>query len=162
MKDDRDDNLAHYLSNHLAGSVAGVELVKMMISENRGKELAPFLQVLLKELEEDQEVVRRCLKEMGRRGNMIKEMGAWTIEKLAFSPLTGLADASLLRPVVELEGILIGTLGRHAMWRLLERFHQNDPRFAFVDFTFLRERAERQAEELERHRQQAGAVATAR
>lgn len=153
------DNLEHYLTNHLAGSVAGVELVKMTAAENRGTPLGEYLHRLQRELEEDQEVLRRILKEMGKRESMVKEMGAWTLQKLAFSPLTGLADNSTLRPVVELEGILVGTLGRRAMWVLLERYHSEDRRLSFANFTHLRERADRQVEELEGYRKEAAAVA---
>jgi hypothetical protein len=154
-----DNNLAQYLDNHLAGSVAGIELVKTMISEQRGTSLSIFLEKLLQELQEDQDVVRRALKELGQKESKVKGMGAWTLEKLAFSPLTGLADNSDLRPVVELEAILLATLGRCGMWLLLERFHHRYPCLAFTDFGLLRQRADRQAEELERYRQEAAASA---
>lgn len=154
-----DNNLAQYLDNHLAGSVAGIDLVKTMISEQRGTNVAIFLEKLLQELQDDQDVVRRALKELGQKETKVKGMGAWALEKLAFSPLTGLAYNSELRPVVELEAILLATLGRRGMWLLLERFHDRYPCLSFTDFGMLRQRADRQAEELERYREEAAASA---
>lgn len=154
-----ESDLSQYLNNHLAGSVAGIELVKKTAAENRGTGLGSYMERLLKELEEDQDTVRRLLKAMGRTENRVKEAGAWALEKLAFSPLSGLADSSSLRPLMEVEGILLGTMGRRGMWILLERFYRGDARLAIADFGLLRQRAERQAEELERFREEAAAAA---
>jgi hypothetical protein len=149
-----DHNLRKYLNAHLTGSVAGIELVKRAAEENRGSDLGSFLKSLLTELEEDRVTVRRILKATGKDEDILKKLGGWMLEKVAESRLHDLAgDSPHMRRVIELEGIIMGTSGRICMWRLLELFHRNDPRLKFADFTFLRQRAEEQADELELYRQ---------
>lgn len=152
-------DLGYYLNNHIAGSVAGIELVKQMVNENRGSELAHFLEKLKVELEEDQEMVRRMLKAIDQKESYTKELGAWLLEKLAVAPIAGITQSPYLRRVVELEAILLGSQGRIAMWTMLEKLFQADPRLTFADFTALRERAQRQARELDSFREAAAAAA---
>lgn len=138
----------------MAGSVAGIEMVKRVADENPSSELGAFVTRLLGELEEDREMVRRIIRATGKDEEILKKLGGWMLEKVAESRLNDLAgDSPYMRRVIELEGIIIGTYGRICMWRLLELFHRNDSRLSFADFTFLRKRAEEQAGELELYRQ---------
>lgn len=153
------ENLGFYLNNHLAGAVAGIELVRKIVEETRDSESGAWFGRFLAELEEDRETVRRLLREIGRSEDTVKKLGGWVMEKVAAGRLSSMAgDSTHLRRVVEIEGILLGTQGRITMWRLLERLH-DDRRLAVADFTFLRQRGERQAEELERFRQEQAAAA---
>ena len=64
------DNLESYLNDHLAGSVAAIELLDHLIDEQAGQPLEKFLVDLRDEVNSDQEALRlmrktRCGRKCG-------------------------------------------------------------------------------------------------
>jgi hypothetical protein len=143
--------LSIYLNDHLAGSTLGVELVKRASSENQGTPLGDYLEALRREIEEDRATLVRLMDKLGVRRNRGKVSAAWIAEKVGRLKLNGqLTGHSPLSPLVELESLHLGINGKLDLWKALG--HSLGPRVEGIDFDPLIRRAERQAEELERHR----------
>lgn len=147
-----------YLNDHLAGATFGVELARRMRGEYEGAELGGFLGQLAREVEQDRDTLREVMATVGVEEDRVKQVAAWTGEKVARLKLNGrVLSRSPLTPVVELEGLMLGVTSKAALWRMLAELH--DPRLEGTDFDGLLERAERQREQLERHRIAAGRAA---
>lgn len=150
--------LAIYLNDHLAGSTVGVELARRARGSNEGTELGEFLAALTEEIEADRETLQDVMEAVGAGRDRLKVYGAWTGEKLGRLKLNGsLLGYSPLSRVVELEGLRLGVEGKACLWRMLSELA--DPRLAGFDFDALTVRAERQRDELERRRLEAGRLA---
>lgn len=148
--------LASYINNHLAGSVAGIELARRCLVSSRGTELGIFLQQLVHEMEEERSLLKQLLDKLGLPEQSVKKLGAWVFEKLGEIAIGDYARKHpALAQVFELEGVLLGSTARHGLWTLLEICRGTDERINFIDFGFYRSRAEKHCRELERHRQMA-------
>lgn len=153
MADMNEDHLAGYLNNHLAGSVGGIEVTKKCLDKNQGTPLGNFLARLLRELEEDQQVVKDLIRKIGKAEDTLKKIGTWALVKFAEPKLASYAgDNADLARLVELEAVLIGSRGRLGMWVVLEEIRHADPRLQGFDFASLRARAEEHIKILEEYR----------
>jgi hypothetical protein len=144
-------HLVTYLNDHLAGSVAGIELAESCLERNAGTPLGDFLAHLLRDLKEDQEVVRGMLARYGAGESGAKKATAWLAEKASRLKMVGVAYSDLSR-LQELEMLVVGIRGKLALWVALEEVGRADPRLHGIDFRTLQERAQRQMEEVERRR----------
>ncbi|HYI80433.1 MAG TPA: hypothetical protein VEW67_06200 [Thermoleophilaceae bacterium] len=150
--------LAIYLNDHLAGATAGVELARRARGSNEGTALGGFLTTLVTEIEEDRDTLQAVMASVGAGRDRLKVTGGWAGEKLGRLKLNGsLLGYSPLSRVVELEGLRLGVEGKACLWRMLRELA--DPRLSGFDFDALTARAERQRDELERHRLEAGRLA---
>ncbi len=59
--------LATYLNDHLAGSVAAIELLDYLRELSKGTERERVFTVLQSEIEEDQKVLKELLRGVGKR-----------------------------------------------------------------------------------------------
>jgi hypothetical protein len=149
-----------YLNDHLAGSVAGVELARRALAANEGNEYGRLLDRVLAEIEEDQAALRDVLARLEVPVARPKLAAAWAAEKVGRLKLNGqLRGYSPLSRLLELEGLVMGVRGKLALWRSLEQLAASDPRLAPVDLETLVARANAQLEELEAHRLRAAATA---
>ncbi|MEX1142500.1 MAG: hypothetical protein WD399_08350 [Thermoleophilaceae bacterium] len=147
-----------YLNDHLAGATGIVELVRRARGENEGTELGGFLSTLAAEIEQDRETLRELMASLEVGEDRVKQIAAWTAEKAGRLKLNGrLLGQSPLTPVVELEALQVGVTAKAALWRMLAEL--DDPRLAGPDFEGLTARAERQREQIDRHRIAAGRIA---
>lgn len=145
--------LATYLNDHLAGATAGRELARRSAASNRGSDLGRFLADLAGEIDEDRDALLSVMSDLGVGTDRIKVLGGWTAEKLGRLKLNGrLLGYSPLSRLVELEGLVLGVRGKLALWQALEVIQAGEPRLAKTDLAFLSQRAERQLDDLERHR----------
>jgi hypothetical protein len=152
--------LATYLNDHLAGSTVGVELARRARGSNRGGELGGFLAELTAEIEDDRETLEEVMRAVDVGRDRVKVVGAWAGEKVGRLKLNGrLLGYSPLSRLVELEGLRLGVEGKACLWRLLRELA--DPRLSGFDFDALLARAERQRDELELRRLEAGRLALA-
>jgi hypothetical protein len=150
--------LAIYLNDHLAGSTVGVELARRARGSNEGTPLGDFLATLVMEIEEDRDTLQDVMEAVGAGRDRLKVVGAWAGEKAGRLKLNGsLLGYSPLSRVVEIEGLRLGVEGKACLWRMLRELA--DPRLSGFDFDALIARAERQRDELERHRLEAGRLA---
>lgn len=145
--------IATYLNDHLAGATAGRELARRSAASNRGSDLGRFLADLAGEIDEDRDALLSVMSALGVGTDRIKVLGGWTAEKLGRLKLNGrLLSYSPLSRLVELEGLVLGVSGKLALWQALEVIQAGEPRLAKIDLPSLSQRAERQLDELERHR----------
>lgn len=154
------ESLQTYLKDHLAGSVAAIELLSHLIATRAESSLVQFFSDLREEIKQDQNVLRKILEESGSEENSLKNAGAWLTEKLVRVKLKlenshegplGLLEA--------LEIIALGIEGKRLLWRALVVSRHSVPHFLRWDFSGLEERAREQRERVEAQRLEAAQVA---
>ena len=151
-----------YLNDHLAGSMAGLELAKRCCSNNEGTPLADYLRGFIAELEEDRAEVMRLIDSLGFPQDRLKVGAAWVAEKVGRLKLNGqITGYSDLSRLLELEGLCLGVEGKASLWRSLLSIAGTESQLAVTDLDGLLKRAERQREELEVHRLEAAKKALA-
>lgn len=148
-----DHLLRIYLNDHEAGQVVGRELARRSLSNNRGTEFGQFLQAFLDDLDGDAGVLRDAMAALGLSSDRVKQVAAWTVEKLGRLKLNGrVVGYSPLSRLEELEGLLLGVEGKLALWATLAEVVRRDDRLAGFDFTERERRAREQRRRLERLR----------
>jgi len=147
-----------YLQDHLAGSVAAVELVERAIAENEGNQLAVVLGGVLADIREDQDVLRGLLAGLDAGESPLKKAGAWLAEKAGRLKLGDTGEPAIQR-LEMLEALSLGILGKLALWRALQRVADRYPALAGVDLARLELRAREQHERIEAHRLEAAVEA---
>ncbi len=144
------ENLATYLNDHLAGSVAALELLDYLIKNTKDTVHEPFFRALRKEVALDQDVLRMILKQIGASESMARKAGAWLMEKVARAKLRVDGPAgSVMARLEALEALLLGITGKRALWQVLESSFEPSEGFNFVS---LARRAEQQIAAVESKR----------
>lgn len=156
-----DERLHIYLNDHLAGSVEAVELIKHFLASNPDGTLAASLRELLAEIKQDQAVLRDLRSRVKGRESRVKDAIAWLLDKLSRLKLNEFSRHRDLNRLEKLEELLLGVRGKLALWASLEAASGSDDRFSDVDFPELKQRAQQQLEEIERHRLEAARKAFA-
>lgn len=139
------DPLALYLNDHLAGSVAGLNLMDSLAAQTEGTALATRLRALADQVREDQQLVREVLDRLGAGERRLNQAAAWMTEKVSEGrlALTGRNHPALA--VFEgLESIALGLQGKLALFRALAEIESHDTRLTGFPFA---ERAVRTATE---------------
>ncbi len=153
-----EDRLGTYLSDHLAGAVAGIELCRRAAVNNADNEYGDFLQRLAGEFAADREQLEHVIAALDGRPDLRGQGIAWIGDKAprleSNEELVGYSPQSRL---AELEGLSLGVEARCCLWRTLLRV--GDPRLAAADIEELRQRAARQRAELEEYRLRAAGKA---
>ena len=154
------DLLGAYLSDHLAGSVAALDLIEKLRAHNEGTPLDAYLAELGPEIEADQEVLKQLIERIGEARNLVKQAGGWVVEKLTRvrvdERVTRSPDLSRL---LELEMLATGIDAKHALWQALRPIAAVNPDVAALDLDDLVSRAEAQRLGVEGHRVEAAARA---
>jgi hypothetical protein len=159
------DPLAAYLADHLAGSVAGIDLVDGLATaaDRAGdRERALWLRAVHDALESAQTELRAVMTRSNAREPMLKQAGGWIGEKVARVSLTLAAatEGPTLAWLNGLEALALGLQGQAALWRALDAtFTAGDPRRGTSDFTALERRAQTLFAEVDRARLAAAATA---
>ena len=155
--DDHDRLVGIYLRDHLAGSVAALELIERSARSNEANELGAFLTGLHAEIREDKETLLEVMATLAVEPSRVKNGLAWAAEKAGRLKLNGrLVRYSPLSRVHELETLEAGIVGKRSLWTNLEAL--DDPRLAGVDLPRLVERAEAQRAGVEEWRRRAAAA----
>ncbi|OLF15218.1 hypothetical protein [Actinophytocola xanthii] len=146
--------LGVYLNDHLAGATAGMELSRRL-ARNEGN-WAGELTRIAEEIAEDRAALQDLMRTLGVQTQLYKPWLAWIGEKATrLKPNRRFASRSPLSRVIELETMRLGVLGKGMAWRALRE--AGDPRLPAERLERLIERADRQADELEKLRQRAAA-----
>ena len=142
--------LAIYLQDHLAGSTAGVNLVRRFAKAHAGTEAGRTLAEVGAEIEADRETLLRLMADLGIEGSRLKNAAAWATERLArLKPNGRLAGESAYQGLHELEGLVLGITGKLALWEALRSVPEVR---TSVDLDVLEERARSQRERVEKER----------
>ena len=142
--------LATYLDDHLAGSVAAIELLDHLRRLTRGTEREPVFTSLQAEIQEDQQVVKELLRAVGGTESRTRKAAAWLTEKVGEIKLKlddpGGGDLRLLEAFEILE---LGILGKLGLWRALGVAAGTVPEIAKLNLRRLEERAQAQHDRVE-------------
>jgi hypothetical protein len=125
--------LRTYLNDHLAGSVAALELLDHLTDLHSDPDRKRFFTGLRAEVEEDQNVLQQLREKIGGKEGTARKAAAWLTEKFG--------------------------QGKLALWRPLAVVADRIARLQGVDFARLEQRAIQQHERVETQRLQAARVA---
>jgi hypothetical protein len=154
--------LATYLNDHLAGSVAGVELAKRAARNNRGSRYGEILADLVPRLQEDRRALEGVMSSLGVGVDRGKLAIAWWAEKLGRAKLNGRLFAySPLSRLEELEFLLLGVEGKLLLWQSLRRLAERDERLSATHLDALIRAARAQRRRVAEQRNQAADEALA-
>ena len=153
------DVLQTYLNDHLAGSVIAIELGERTIRENEGGPVAARLSPLVKQIREDQTVLKGVIERLGTGESSLKKAGAWLAEKAGRVKLGGTDEPGDLSRLEVLEMLTTGVHGKRALWRALRVVAVRYEELRGLDLDLLERRAAEQHDELEAMRLEAAKAA---
>ena len=114
------DNLTAYLKDHLAGSVAAIELIDDLVKASHDESLRTFLADLKRDIEADQKVLEQVIERTGESEGTMRKAAAWVSEKAARMKFKiGGEDFGGLGLVQALEMLALGIRGKESLWRTL-------------------------------------------
>jgi hypothetical protein len=147
------DALTTYLNDHLAGSVAALELIEHLAKHSGDSALASFFNQLHAEITADQDVLRELLRGLAANESALRKAGAWIVEKLGQAKL-GLKehDVSGIGLLEALEGLTLGIAGKQLLWRSLATAATALPQLQGLDYARLERRAIEQRDRVEERR----------
>jgi uncharacterized protein DUF892 len=152
------DNFAAYLNDHLAGSVAAIELIDDLISASKEGSLKAFLSDLKREIQADQKVLEEVIERADENESVTRKAAAWVTEKLARTKFKiGGEDFGGLGLLQALEMLALGIRGKELLWRALEQ--STTPLPGNMDLADLKRRALEQQQRLEQRRLEAARAA---
>jgi hypothetical protein len=114
--------LSTYLNDHLATSLAALELARRAAGSNRGTATGRQLEQLASALQEDRQALQEAMGRLGVGRDLAKLTVGWTAEKVGRLKLNGrLIGYSPLSRVEELELLTLGVEGKLLLWQGLAR-----------------------------------------
>ena len=146
------ERLHTYLNDHLAGSVAAIELLDNLIEHHSEDRFGKIFRDLRDEIEADQETLRNLIRKLGAEESAVRKAGAWLAEKFSRVKIGDADDSAEL--LQALEGLALGISGKQLLWRSLAAIEANFPALQGSDFSELEKRAHDQFERVERLRMQ--------
>jgi hypothetical protein len=147
------EELNNYLNDHLAGSVAAVELLDRAIEACAGKPLEKFFRELRADILQDQEKLKELMQKLGATESAVRKAGAWIAEKFT-RPKIDLGDGSKdeVGIFLALEALVLGITGKRSLWRALQAAARTVPELGRLDYVGLEKRAIEQCERIEARR----------
>src|SRR5689334_3879353 len=151
------DELAEYLNDHQAGSVAALELLDRLVETYAGKSLERFFRELRDDIRQDQEELEGLIAKLGIEQSAVRKAGAWLAEKFS-RPKIDLEADSKSDPglFLALEALVLGITGKRSLWRALQAASRAVPELARLDYSGLEKRAIEQCERVEARRLEIG------
>jgi hypothetical protein len=147
------DELAEYLNDHLAGSVAALELLDRLVETYAGKSLERFFRELRDDICKDQEQLEGLIAKLGIKQSAVRKAGAWLAEKFSRPTIDLEADSkSDLGLFLALEALVLGITGKRSLWRALHAASREVPALVQLDYSDLEQRAIEQCERVEARR----------
>jgi hypothetical protein len=116
----RNDNLATYLNDHLAGSVAAIEMIEHLIKIYEGTPIEQFCKELCADINSDQTELRALMRSLEIKESSARKAGAWVAERFSRPKLTrGSQGGEEVGFLQVLEGLVLGIMGKEGLWRAL-------------------------------------------
>lgn len=146
-------HLSTYLNDHLAGSIAALELIEHLAKKFPGTELEAFLGGLHLDIAADQDVLRDLLGTFNEGESAVRKAGAWIAEKFGRLKF-GLGEHDVSGPglLEALEGLALGITGKQLLWRSLAAASDAVPALRGPDYAELEKRAAEQRDRVEEKR----------
>ena len=149
-----------YLNDHLAGSVAALELLDALVGRVHGTPAEQMLRTVRVEVAADQDMLRAVLDKVGGDESRLKQAAAWLSEKLGQAKLAVAGHQHPDLDVLEgLETLALGIQGKAALWRALGTVAAENPRLSSFQFSSLEARARAQYDQVEQARLSAARAA---
>ncbi|HEU4342524.1 MAG TPA: hypothetical protein VFU31_13230 [Candidatus Binatia bacterium] len=154
------EHLAAYLNDHLAGSVAAVELLEHLENAHAGTEMARLFAAVLADIEADRQELKGLMDRLHISESRPRKATAWLAGKMTELKLR-LEDRAggPLRLLEGVEAVALGIEGKLALWQALNAAAEVAPALRGVDYERLAQRARDQRERLEGVRLQAAEAA---
>lgn len=142
-----------YLNDHLAGSVAAIELVDHLIKATAGTVLEKFFRDIFAEIQQDQDTLEQLMSDLEIAQSGFRKTSAWLAEKIALIKLgPTLAKDGNSGLFQALEGIALGIIGKKKLWQALAQVIESSFIRGKFDFSCLEKRADAQHEKVEEKR----------
>jgi hypothetical protein len=143
------ERLHTYLNDHLAGSVAAMELLDDVIEQHSEDRFGKFFSDLRDDIRADQEKLRDLIGKVGGKESALRKAAGWVSEKFGRVKIGDADDCAEL--LQALEGLALGITGKKLLWRSLGAVASNFPALALqgTSFSELEERARAQFERVE-------------
>ena len=136
-------DLDSYLNDHLAGSVAALELIAHYGHIYKGQPVGAFFAEMETQIGADQDTLRDLMTRLSIEESKMRQAGAWAGEKLSRALLAMAGnEPNGLGLLLALEGLIMGIAGKGNLWRALTA--ANLPNLETFDFDALRRRAAEQ------------------
>jgi hypothetical protein len=156
------DNLETYLNDHLAGSVAAIELLSYLEEEHAGTPIGRFAAELRAEVAADRGELEALMRRLQIMQSRPRKATAWLAEKITQIKLrVDDPTGGALRRLQALEVIALGIEGKRALWSALEAAAEAATELQGLDYERLTRRAEEQRGKVEVMRQAAAKEALA-
>ena len=139
------ERLHTYLNDHLAGSVAAIELLDDVIEHHSEDRFGKIFRDWRGDIQADQETLRNLIRKLGAEESAIRKAGAWVAEKFSRLKIGDLDDSAGL--LQALEALALGITGKRLLWRSLAAI---TPNFAALQGTDFGEREKRAQDQFER------------
>jgi hypothetical protein len=141
------EDLHAYLNDHLAGSVAAIELLDALIEHHSEDRFGKPFRDLRDEIREDQRSLRDLICKVGANESTLRKAGAWLAEKFGRARIGDTGDSAEL--LQALEALALGITGKKLLWRCLTAIAPDFPAMQSPDFAELERRARDQFERVE-------------
>lgn len=141
-------NIATYLNDHLAGSVAALEMLDHLVESPPRPDLDGFFVHLRSEIQEAQDVLRHLIDELGVGESSIRKASAWLGEKFSRAKLHP-SETDPVGIFLSMEMLLLGLTGQAALWRAMACLAPEHEILQRYDFPALNDRAQQLAEHVE-------------
>ena len=133
--------------------MAALELVDRLIRLSKGMDREQLFRSLRDEIEEDQQIVKRLIQNMGGKESKVRKAAAWLTEKVGEAKLEWDDSGNgQLRLLEALETLGLGIQGKMGLWRALSGASSQEPEIAKLDLVRLERRAREQFERVEAQR----------
>jgi hypothetical protein len=146
-------HLITYLNDHLAGSVAALELVDRLIETYKGKPLEQFFKDLRNEIDADQGELQDLIEKLGEKESALRKAGLWMAEKFSRAKirLSG-SEEDRMGLLHALEGLVLGITGKRGLWTALAVAADTVPQLRELDYARLEKRAAEQCDRVDAKR----------
>jgi len=144
------EHLVTYLNDHLAGSVAAIELLEQLENEHAGTPLNRLFAELRLDVLADRQELEALMAKLRIDQSSARKASAWLTEKLAELKLRIDDPAKgFLRLLQAIEVLSLGIEGKSLLWRSLAAAAEQSPTLRTLDYERLTTRAEEQRRNLE-------------
>ncbi len=153
-------HLSTYLNDHLAGSVAAIELLEHLAEIYADTEEGVFAAGMRDEILADRKVLEQLMAELDISQSKTRQVSAWVAEKLsALKMRFDDPSASSFRFFESMEAVSLGLEGQRSLWRALKTISEHEPALRRLDYDHLMSVAEDQRSRVEAKRLEAAVAA---
>lgn len=145
--------LQTYLNDHLAGSVAALELLDHLAGTAATPETQQFFMTLHGEIAAERHTLQELLQQLGGTESGLRKAGAWLAEKLGEAKLrVDDAMGGRVKSFEALETLALGIQGKLALWVALEAVRDRITELQAIDLPRLQRQSRDQHARVEARR----------